>query len=915
MSSTAPPFYFDSSQIHSVSIENLERTFATCKDGLNEEKLEVMKDSLRKVQAMVLENVEIPSTLMMAVVIGVMSTKDKELMKMLHLLYSFLDWETLGINEGEDASGSGALLVCSPLQEGMDSRNEFFAAATIRSLCFIPDRRVLENLTGPLVEALNRTEPHVLCSAVIAIHSVYSRFPTLFDDPVHDMKTLLLRDGLAPTVVQRALMMLADCSHAASLEVLTDPVYAPTWARDEDVVQMARLHFVRSLWRRPETTQAHRAILMRSLGEVASRPDLSVLMLFEVSQIIFDLCQEPKWLQRATYALLKVLTTRGANDLIRVTALSRIEALIKSGLAVDLSVEKFKGLFTAGVSRPVKTRLFRLVFAVMDQSSAPDALRLVQREVASVMADDQSDPDDNERYCAGLVDMVADAPDAMASPFAVDLLLNFITLPRMKAIAVRAASMLRRHTAQLPKTDPRAADLVDRLFLAMPSIVVPRVLRVVAFIIVSCAPSPASAMARLVALLDQDKEQVVHQGSETVIDPSTGQYVVRALEDTGSNSIAAMLEEKKNAFVAISLSLCLAKLFLASLDEITASDSPTDLRRAVAGARAKLVALIIKFIKRCDGSVDLARLLHVALNAVLEPTEAHRKVLLEAPEENLARYLAHVAGPADPARRPVPASAPVAFRLLQDTAVVIPPDVQEENRDLDLKKLLTVRQLTGQSERIYTEVFVSVRGYSVVLEVVLLNRSSETVQDVTLELTPTSGLRCADRIISATLGPHKATIIKRTLRATATEAGIVFGAISYTSRKPVVNTTTCIQLDVSAFLTPSDVDQASFKAMWQSFEWENKINLSIPCRTAAEAIELVARETNTKVLDTPVQEADGAIGCANLYAVSVFNEQALINVSCQYNRELGKMEGVARVRTKVQGLAVSLGEKVGRVAT
>lgn len=48
---------------------------------------------------------------------------------------------------------------------------------------------------------------------------------------------------------------------------------------------------------------------------------------------------------------------------------------------------------------------------------------------------------------------------------------------------------------------------------------------------------------------------------------------------------------------------------------------------------------------------------------------------------------------------------------------------------------------------------------------------------------------------------------------------------------------------------------------------------------------------------------------ANLYAKSVFGEDALVNLSIEKQAD-GKLNGYIRIRSKTQGIALSLGDKI-----
>ena len=62
---------------------------------------------------------------------------------------------------------------------------------------------------------------------------------------------------------------------------------------------------------------------------------------------------------------------------------------------------------------------------------------------------------------------------------------------------------------------------------------------------------------------------------------------------------------------------------------------------------------------------------------------------------------------------------------------------------------------------------------------------------------------------------------------------------------------------------------------------------------------------------TPPSATTGGCGflAANLYARSVFGEDALVNVSIEQRGD-SKIAGYIRIRSKTQGIALSLGDKI-----
>lgn len=56
-------------------------------------------------------------------------------------------------------------------------------------------------------------------------------------------------------------------------------------------------------------------------------------------------------------------------------------------------------------------------------------------------------------------------------------------------------------------------------------------------------------------------------------------------------------------------------------------------------------------------------------------------------------------------------------------------------------------------------------------------------------------------------------------------------------------------------------------------------------------------------------EGDCGYLAANLYAKSIFGEDALVNLSVEKQAD-GKLSGYVRIRSKTQGIALSLGDKI-----
>ena len=76
------------------------------------------------------------------------------------------------------------------------------------------------------------------------------------------------------------------------------------------------------------------------------------------------------------------------------------------------------------------------------------------------------------------------------------------------------------------------------------------------------------------------------------------------------------------------------------------------------------------------------------------------------------------------------------------------------------KKLSKIIQLTGFSDTVYAEAYVTVHQYDVVLDVLVLNQTENTLQNVTIELATMGDLKLCERPQSYTLLPGESKHVR-----------------------------------------------------------------------------------------------------------------------------------------------------------
>lgn len=196
-----------------------------------------------------------------------------------------------------------------------------------------------------------------------------------------------------------------------------------------------------------------------------------------------------------------------------------------------------------------------------------------------------------------------------------------------------------------------------------------------------------------------------------------------------------------------------------------------------------------------------------------------------------------------------------------------------------------------------------------------------------------------------TLAPGQQTTVMASIKVSSTEAGVIFGYCTYD--KTNASDKDCISLnelhvDILDYMERAWIGEMAFRMMWSEFEWENKINITTSISEVGAYLGHIMRNTNMTIVgqlakkkkegekpqqkrgrfseedvNEMIREAQGvqklidssSFVAVNLYAKSIFGEDALANVSIEKLPD-GKLTGNVRIRSRTQGVALSLGDRV-----
>jgi len=324
------------------------------------------------------------------------------------------------------------------------------------------------------------------------------------------------------------------------------------------------------------------------------------------------------------------------------------------------------------------------------------------------------------------------------------------------------------------------------------------------------------------------------------------------------------------------------------------------------------------------------------------------------------------------------------------------------------KRLAKVQQMTGLADPVYVEAFLQVHSFDLVLELLMVNRTPDVLQNVLVELSTQGDLKLVDRPVGVTLAPGQQMMVHASIKVGSTETGIIFGYVTYEKKQPektaeekraekasrtavmdsmdgppagestsgkstgmarmvklvkrfkqitgpgnesafeavweeVLQESIVLSelhVDILDYIERAWIGELAFRTMWSEFEWENKININTSITEVGSFLEHIMLNTKMSIVGRSyktmqalkgkkkdkvtaedvsemLREAVGiqklietsSFVAVNLYAKSIFGEDALANISIEKLPD-GKLTGSVRIRSRTQGIALSLGDRI-----
>ena len=191
-------------------------------------------------------------------------------------------------------------------------------------------------------------------------------------------------------------------------------------------------------------------------------------------------------------------------------------------------------------------------------------------------------------------------------------------------------------------------------------------------------------------------------------------------------------------------------------------------------------------------------------------------------------------------------------------------------------KLSRVVQLTGFSDPVYAEAYVKVHQFDIVLDVLLVNQTRETLQNLSVEFATLGDLKVVERPTTQNLRPQDFLNVQSTIKVSSTDTGVIFGNVVYDGSSSTESNTVIlndVHVDIMDYIQPSYCTETQFRTMWTEFEWENKVNINSKAKSLRDFLSQLMACTNMTCLTPEASmKGDCQFLSANLYARSVFGK-------------------------------------------
>jgi len=926
-----------------------EESTSSLKESDLQKKLESKDDKvkiegLKQIILLTLNGQSFPKLLMSVIKYTLHS--ESHLIKKLLLMY----WEVVQKKNKDGVLLHEMILVCNAMKNNLNHANEYIRGSTLRFLCHLQEVEILESLIPSITANLEHRHSYVRKNAVLCTCVVYENFPELIPDAPELVEQLLYSET-NPSAKRNAFYMLITCDQERAVNYLTSIVQ--TIQSQSESFQLLVLELIRKVCR---ANPSFKSMYIHSIFNLVNSPAHAVS--FEGANTLVALSSAPTAVRAAINAYCQLLTSESDNN-IKLIILARISSLRKRNEKIlqEMLMDILRTLQSPNID--IRRKTLALALDLVSPRNVGDVITLLKKEMASTDSLDGKDGKYRKLLVDAMHKCAVKFPDVV--PQVVQLLMNYLG-DENSSSALDVVYFVREVVEEYPTL---RGEILTKLIENFDQIRCSNVYRVALWILGEYAADSAvldvvlltireavGALPLLQPRVQTEEEKVEEEEEEDPFAPpaakkgpvgpvvlADGTYASQSsvAADTTATAAAAAASAAAGPtlrtlivggdyFLGACLGCAVTKLMLRFVENAGATaESSEEVGKAI---------LLMVSVLRLGGpanpdkkyiDIDSSHRLTMCVRVLLDPAK-YKQLFLARSRETFAAMMLEQREKAGHSQQDKKievvsqADSLISVRQLKNKL----EEFDEYDNDADLSralggpdtktsKLNRVYQLTGFADSVYAEAALTVLDYDIVLDILIVNQTDAVLQNLCVELNTSGDLKVVERPNTVTLAPFGAVHINANIKVKSTESGVIFGNIVYdsssgTSQNIVVMNN--IHMDIMDYIGPAVTTDVKFRSMWAEFEWENKVAVNTDIADLSVYLRHIMNITNMACM-TPQATMSGSCMflAANLYARSIFNEDALLNLSVELDSK-GKVGGYIRIRSKTQGIALSLGDKI-----
>ncbi|EGV66613.1 coatomer subunit beta [Yamadazyma tenuis] len=923
---------------------------ATTKTSVNEFKnlLEKGKDdakieAMKRILITIINGDPMPD-LLMHIIRFIMPSKNKELKK---LLYFY--WEVCPKLAEDGKLRQEMILVCNAIQRDLKHPNEFIRGNTLRFLGKLKEAELLETLVPNVRQCLTHRHAYVRKNAVFALHSIYKVSEHLVPDVADEIYGFLYNE--TDSVCKRnAFVCLGDLNREAALQYIQDNIQIIDTL--DPLLQLAFIEFIRKDSVKNTNLRPQYTTLISELIESSSN-----IVVYEAATTLTVLSNNSQSILLAGSKFVELANKETDNN-VKIITLERINELNKQhpGVLQELSLEVLRVLSSQDLD--VRKKALAVTLQFVTSRNVEDVVKLLKKEL---QATSTSDEDKSSEYRQTLINAIHQLAIKFVEVAAnvVDLLLESMKELNTSA-AYEVITFVKEVVEKFPDLRP---NIIKGLIATLPDSKSGKVLRGALWIIgeycleeslIQDAWKYIRNGVGEVPILASEKRAVEPKSTEAEADSDDtkthkkgpvvlpdGTYATENAFTAESTSPEESEDKPAIRKLILSGDFYLAAVLCSTLVKLILRLQRLDVaQKLLNGLKAEALLTMVSILrvgeskyvaKKIDeDSADRIFSYIKYLNDEKDAEVIQRGFLDDTKDAFKSQVRESELKKAEEVAKDLHANAEqvdeaILFRQFDKNGGIATKNLDDEvnglstsdiKKDLVSSKLSKIIQLTGFSDPVYAEAFLTVHQYDVVLDVLLVNQTTTTLRNVSVEFATLGDLKVVDKPATADIAPHGFYKVQCTIKVTSADTGVIFGNIVYDgvhSDESTIVIFNDVHIDILDYIKPATCTESAFRKMWNEFEWENKITIKSEMGSLKEYLEELMRGTNMNCL-TP----GAAVGeecqflSANLYSKSSFGEDALANLCIEQSQ--GQIIGHVRIRSKGQGLALSLGDKVATIS-